>query len=283
MIMVKTFSGIIAVLTIFFQLAIVSMILMNALPFFMEYSLWNFLLGTKWHPVSDPPEFGILVLLWGSFLTTYTAMLVAVPLGIATAIFISGIAPHRIREVIKPAVEILGNIPSVVWGLFGTAILAPFAQKLLNLPVGQCAAVAGITLGIMSIPIVVSVTEDALTSVPKSLYEAGFSLGSTKWEVLIHIIVPAAKSGIWTAVLMCFGRAIGETMTVLMVAGGAPRISLSIFSPVRTMTAAIASEMGETPVGSLHYNALFAVAGVLFVITLVTNLIANKYARSIQK
>ncbi len=277
--MAKTIIGIIAFSTIAVLLAIIAMLLANALPFFNEYSLWDFLFGSKWHPVAEPPLFGILALAWGSLMVTFVAMLVSLPIGIASAIYLFGIAPQKVREILKPIMELLGSVPSVVWGLFGMTLLAPFAQKLLRLPIGQCAAVAGITLGMMAIPTVISVAEDALTAVPKALMEAALSLGSTKWEALIRVILPAAKSGIWAAVLLSFGRAIGETMTVLMVAGGAAQITFSPFSPVRPMTAAIAAEMGETPVGSQHYYALFAVGGILFIITMLTNLVANKYAR----
>ena len=277
--MVRYILGIIATLSILFLLAITAMLALNALPFFGEYSLTNFLLGDKWRPADEPPMFGILPLLWGSLLVTAVAMLFSIPFGIATALYLHGVAPAKVREVIKPAIELLGSIPSVVYGLLGLTLLAPFAQKLFHLQVGQCAAVAGFVLGIMAIPIVISVSEDALSAVPKTLWEGALALGSTKWEALTKVILPAAKSGIWAAVLLSFGRAIGETMTVLMVAGGSAQIKLSPFDTVRPMTTTIAAEMGETPVGSVHFHALFAVGFMLFIITLITNLIASKYAK----
>lgn len=276
--MAKISLGIIAIISLLFLIAIVAMLLDNAMPFFKNYSLSEFFLNGKWHPASEPPIFGILALLWGSFIVTFIAMFVALPVGIASALYLNGIAPVKLREVLKPIIEILGSVPSVIYGLFGLVILAPFAQRFLHLPVGQCAAVAGVVLGIMVIPTIVSVFEDSLSAVPKSLWEAGYSLGSTKWETLVKIVLPAAKSGLMVAVLLAFGRAIGETMTVLMVAGGAAQIKLSPFVPVRPMTATIAAEMGETPQGSMHFHSLFAVGTILLIITFVTNLIASRYA-----
>ncbi len=277
--MAKTLLGLIATSTLLILAAITVMLFANALPFFSEISFIDFFFSTKWHPTDAEAQFGLLPMLWGSLVVTAVAMIVSLPLGIGAALYLQGVAPVRVREILKPTIEILGSVPSVVFGLFGLIILAPFARELFALPVGQTAAVAGITLGIMSIPIVVSVTEDALAAVPVALWEGALSLGSTKWETLIRIILPAARSGIWAAVLLSFGRAVGETMTVLMVAGGATQIRLNPFVPMRPMTATIAAEMGETPVGSTHFHALFAVGAVLFVVTLITNLIASKYAK----
>jgi len=276
--MAKYVIGTIATFSLVMLLAITIMLFANALPFFSDYSLSDFLFGTHWRPAAEPSELGILPLVWGSLLVTLIAMLVSIPAGIGAALYLNGVAPMKIREVVKPVIELLGSVPSVVYGLFGLTILAPFAQKLLSLPVGQCAAVAGFTLGIMVIPVIVSVAEDALAAVPRALWEAALSLGSTKWEALTKVILPAAKSGVWAAVLLSFGRAIGETMTVLMVAGGAAQITLSPFKPIRPMTVAIAAEMGETPAGSQHFHALFAVGVVLFLVTLTINIIAQKYA-----
>ncbi len=274
--MAQRIIGSIAALSIIILIAITIMLLGNALPFFGNYSIADFLTGTHWHP--DEDIYGLIPLLSGTLLVTGIAMLFALPLGIATAVYLFGIAPFSVRETIKPIMEILGSIPSVVYGLFGLTILAPFAQSILSLTVGQCALVAGITLGIMSIPITISITEDALSAVPKELSEAALALGSTKWETLTRVVLPAAKRGITSAVLLTFGRAIGETMVVLMLAGGAARITLNPTSPVRPMTATIAAEMGETPAGSTHFHALFAVGAVLFIITFAINYYANKYS-----
>jgi len=259
-------------------LAITVMLFANALPFFGEYSLADFLFGNRWHPTQEPPNFGLLPLLWGSLIVTVVAMLFALPLGISSALFLHGVAPTKLREILKPIIELLGSVPSVVYGLFGLTLLAPFFQRLLSLPVGQTAFVAGVALALMSLPIVVSVAEDALDSVPKEYGSASLALGATRWETLMRVVFPSARSGIWAAVLLALGRTIGETMTVLMVAGGAAQIAFTPFKPVRTMTAAIAAEMGETPQGTLHFHALFGVGVVLFLLTFIINLIANKYA-----
>ncbi|MFP4458034.1 MAG: phosphate ABC transporter permease subunit PstC [Candidatus Zixiibacteriota bacterium] len=277
--MAKYFIGAVATFSILMLFAITIMLFVNAFPFFGfdETSVKEFFTGTHWRP--DMDNYGFLPLLWGTLLVTFIAMLFAVPIGLASAMYLHSVAPFALRETLKPMMEILGSVPSVVYGLFGMTILAPFVQKILDLTIGQCAAVAGITLGVMVIPLVISISEDALASVPKELSEAALSLGATKWETLVSVVIPAAKSGIWAALLLSFGRAIGETMTVLMVAGGAAQIAFSPFDPVRPMTAAIAAEMGETPAGSPHFHALFLVATVLYLITLALNLIANKYAQ----
>jgi len=277
--MAKYILGAIATFSLIILLAITIMLFANAIPFFGEYSAFDFLLGNRWSPAADPPLLGILPLFWGSLMVTFVAMVFALPIGIATALYLHGIAPTFIRETLKPLIEILSSIPSVVYGLFGLTIMAPFMQKLLSLPIGLCAFTTGIVLGFMVIPIVVSVAEDALDAVPKSYNEASLALGSTRWESLVKVVFPAAKSGIFAACLLSFSRAIGETMTVLMIAGGAAQISLSPFVPMRPMTMAIAAEMGETPQGSTHFHALFAVGAVLFLVTLIINLIANKYAK----
>ncbi len=274
--MAKISIGSIAVFSLMMLLAITVMLLWNALPFFGQYNVLDFIAGTHWHP--DEGVFGLLPLLTGTLLVTLIAMLFALPLGIASAVYLHGVAPFALRETVKPFMEILGSVPSVVYGLFGITILAPFAQKLLSLTVGQCALVAGVTLGIMTLPITISITEDALAAVPRELSEAALALGSTRWETLIKVVIPAARSGIMAAILLSFGRAVGETMVVLMVAGGSARITLNPGVPVRPMTATIAAEMGETPVGSTHFHALFAVAGVLFLLTIAINMIASRYA-----
>ncbi len=276
--MAKYSIGAIASISLLMLLAITIMLFANALPFFGQYRLSDFLLGNRWNPAQDPPELGLLPLFWGSLLVTVIALLFSLPIGIASALYLHGVAPDKLRETLKPIIELLGSVPSVVYGLFGLTLLAPFFQKVLSLTIGQCAFTAGITLGLMSMPIVVSVSEDALSSVPKDYHEASLALGATKWETMMRVVFPSARSGVWAAVLLALGRTIGETMTVLMVAGGAAQIALSPFKPVRTMTAAIAAEMGETPQGSLHFHALFAVGITLFSITFIINIIANKYA-----
>ena len=239
------------------------------------HRITDFVGSSIWHPTQDPGEFGILALILGSLLATAGALLLAIPFGIGSAIYISEIASPRAREVIKPIIELLAGLPSVVYGLFGMAFLSPILMKLFHLDTGLNAFNAAIILGIMVIPIISSMSEDALSSVPKNLRHASYGLGANRWETIIRVVLPAAKTGVIGSILLGFGRAIGETMVVIMVAGGSPQIPSSIFKPVRPMTAAIASEMGETAHGTMHFHALFGIAIILFIITFVTNLISE--------
>jgi len=272
---IKFILFICAFVSIFFLLGITITLFTESLPIFREVNLLDFLFGKNWYPTYCPPDLGILPLIVGTLVVTLGTMIVAVPLGLGAAIYISEVAPHRIKEILKPAIELLASIPSVIYGLFGMVFLAPIVQKVFNIPIGLNAFTASIILGIMALPTVASIAEDAISSVPRSLREASFALGATRWETITQAVVPAASSGIIASIILGLGRAIGETMTVLMVAGGAAQIPGSIFEPVRTMTATIAAEMGEAPMGSRHYQALFAIALVLFFITLGFNLLAD--------
>ncbi len=264
-----------ALVSIFFLCGITLTLFTESLPLFKEYNLFKFLTGTHWYPTRYPAEMGILPLIVGTLIVTLGTLFIAVPLGVGTAIYISEVAPYRIKEFLKPTVELLASVPSVIYGLFGMVFLAPLVQKVFNIPIGLNAFTASIILGMMALPTVASIAEDAIGSVPKNLREASFALGATKWETITKTVVPAASSGIIASIILGLGRAIGETMTVLMVAGGAAQIPHSIFDPVRTMTATIAAEMGEAPMGSMHYQALFAIALVLFFMTLGFNLLAD--------
>lgn len=236
----------------------------------------NFLFGTAWYPTSEPaPQLGILSLIIGSLIVTIGAILVALPLGLAGAIYLSEVAHPAIRSVLKPAIEILAGIPSVVFGFFGLVVLVPFIQKSFNLVVGETALAGIIMLAIMSLPTVISVSEDALSAVPRSYREASLALGATRWQTIVQIVVPAGLSGVTAAAMLGVGRAVGETMTVLMVTGNAAQIPHSLLVPVRTLTATIAAELGEAPQGGLHYQALFAIGIVLFVITFLINVVAD--------
>ena len=264
-----------ASLSIIFLLGIIASVFVEGMPILKLVGLKSFILNFSWHPTSFPPQFGILTLLVGSIYTTIGALIIGIPLGFGTAVYISEIAGKRTKEVLKPMIEILAAIPSVVYGLFGMAFLAPFLIKILNIPIGLNLFTTSIILGIMIVPIISSMSEDALSRVPKNLREAAFALGATKWEVITRVVIPAAKSGISGSIILGFGRAIGETMVVIMVSGGAAQIPSSIFSPVRPMTSTIAAEMGETEIGSPHFHALFAIAIVLFLITFSVNLITE--------
>jgi phosphate transport system permease protein len=233
------------------------------------------LLSTRWYPTED--FFGLVPLLLGSLLVTIGAALIALPLGLATAIYIAEIAPRWAREVLKPFVEVLAGIPSVVLGFIGILVLAPIVRQMTGAPTGLSALTGSLLLALMALPTIVSVAEDALDTVPKSYRDGALALGVTRWQTTWRVVVPAARSGILTGMMLGIGRAIGETMTVMMVTGNAARVPTSpidLFMPVRTMTATIAAEMGEVAQGSTHYHVLFAIGLVLFLISFVVNLTA---------
>ena len=269
----------VALSSLLFLIGIIVVLFVEGLPTFREVSISQFLFGNRWYPTSEPPRLGILPLILGSLWVTAGALIFAIPLGIFSAIFLAELCPKKLREILKPVIEMLAGIPSVVYGFFGMVVLSPLLKDLLSLPTGLTAFTASIILGIMAIPSIVSVAEDAISSVPKSYREASFAVGATHWETIRKVIIPASYSGLGAAVILGAGRIIGETMTVLMVAGGAAVIPTSFFQPVRTMTATIAAEMGEAPVGSLHYHSLFAIAIILFLITFLLNILVDRLAQ----
>lgn len=233
------------------------------------------LLSTRWYPIED--HFGMLPLVLGSLIVTLGAALIAVPTGLLTAIFIAEVAPRWLREILKPLIEIVAGIPSVVLGFFGILVLSRLVREVFDAPTGLTAFTGSLILSYMALPTIISVSEDALDAVPRSYRDAALALGATKWQTIWMVTVKAARSGILTAMMLGIGRAIGETMAVLMVTGNAARMPLSIdslFLPVRTMTATIAAEMGEVARGSAHFHVLFAIGIVLFVITFLVNLVA---------
>ncbi len=247
---------------------------MEGVPIFQKVSPFNFLFGSYWYPTSDPPDFGILPLIAASVAVTVVSSAIAIPLGVMTAIYLAEIAGTRARNFFKPVVELLAALPSVVIGFFGMVVVAPFLQETFDLPTGLNLLNASIMLAFMSVPTICSVSEDAIYSVPRELKEASLALGATHWETIARVVLPASLSGISTAVILGMSRAIGETMVVLMVAGGAAMIPTSIFDPVRPMPSSIAAEMAEAPFRGDHYHALFAIGVVLFVFTLVFNIVA---------
>jgi phosphate transport system permease protein len=261
--------------SILFLTGIIIVLFNEGAPIFTKVGLFDFLFGTEWYPTYDPPGFGIFNLLSASIVVTIGAMVVAVPFGVASAIYISYILPKKYKNIVKPTIEMLAGVPSVIYGLFGMKILGPFLQDIFGLPTGLTALTAMIMLGIMALPTIVSLAEDAITAVPKSFRDASLALGGNRLETMVRVILPTATSGIVTAIILGMGRAIGETMTVLMVAGGAALFPSNILKPVRPMTSTIAAEMGEASVGSTHYQALFGIAIVLFLITLVFNIFAD--------
>jgi len=276
---IKWFFAVLAFASLVFLVGIVIVLFKEALPIFKKVQILDFILGKFWYPTYDPAEFGILPLILASFWVSLGAMFVCVPLGIGSALYLNEIASYKQRAVLKPLIEILASVPSIVYGFFAMAILSPFLQKFLHLPIGLCAFTASLILGIMATPTVCSIAEDALSYVPRSFREASFAVGANRWQTLIRVVIPAAGSGISTAIILGMSRAIGETMTVLMAAGGAAVIPKSFFEPVRPMTAVIAAEMGEAPVGGDHYSALFAIALILFFITFIFNIIAEIVSR----
>ncbi len=260
---------------IFFVGLIFYFLISQGLPALKMIDLTS-LTSTRWYPIEG--YFGILPLISGSIIVTVGATLIAVPFGIGTALFIAEIAPRWAREFLKPFVEILAGLPSVVLGFLGIVVLSPLLRNMLNLPTGLSAFTGSLLLGAIAIPTIVSVAEDALDAVPKEYRDAALALGATKWQTIWTVTLPAARSGVLTAIMLGIARSIGETMTVMMVTGNAPVLAnnLSVFfSPVRTMTATIAAEMGEVAYGSAHYHVLFLVGIVLFVISLIVNITAS--------
>jgi phosphate transport system permease protein len=237
------------------------------------------LTGETWQPVSDIPKFGIIPLVIGSFKVSLIAILFAVPIAILAALFTSSFAPKWAKELLKPAIEILAGIPSVVIGFFALIVLASFFQNIFGYQYRLNAFVGGVALSFAVIPIIYSITEDAISRVPKSLTEASLALGATKWETSLFIILPAATPGIFAAVLLGIGRAFGETMIVLMATGNAAMLSASLFEPVRTMSATIGAEMAEVVFGETHYTVLFLIGSILFCFTFVLNAIAELFVR----
>ncbi|MCX6070186.1 MAG: phosphate ABC transporter permease subunit PstC [Chloroflexi bacterium] len=247
----------------------------EGLPALFEVPLSD-LFSVRWYPIEG--YFGILPLITGSLIVTLGAMAVAIPFGIGTAMFISEIAPRWAREVLKPMVELLGGLPSVVLGFLGILILSPYLRQALDLPTGLTALAGSLLLAGIALPTIVSIAEDALDAVPKSFREGALALGATRWQTMWGVTLPAARSGVLTAVMLGIGRAIGETMAVMMVTGNAAVLAVhlaSIVAPARTMTATIAAEMGEVATGSIHYHVLFFIGMVLFLISFAVNVTAS--------
>jgi phosphate transport system permease protein len=264
------YSAIVFVILIFFFL------LREGVPALVEVPLKD-LFSTRWYPI-EGNNYGILPLITGSIIITLGAMLIAIPFGIGTAVFMSEIAPRWMREILKPLVELLGGLPSVVLGFLGILALSPFLRVFLDLPTGLTALAGALLLGGIAVPTIVSIAEDALDAVPYSYREGAWAMGATRWQTIWRVTLPAAKSGVLTAIMLGIGRTIGETMAVMMVTGNAPVLALtltSIFHPVRTMTATIAAEMGEVANGSTHYHVLFFIGLVLFVISMAVNVTAS--------
>lgn len=235
-------------------------------------SLKEVFAGTEWFPTATPaPQFGFLPLITGTLWVSFFAILIALPFGLSVSIYMSEIATPRVRSILKPLIELLSGIPSVVYGFFGLIVIVPIIQKVFNLPVGETGLSGSVVLAIMALPTIITVAEDAMRNCPRTMREASLALGASRWQTIYKVVVPFSISGITSGVVLGIGRAIGETMAVLMVTGNAAVIPVSILEPLRTIPATIAAELGEAPSGGAHYQALFMLGVVLFFITLIIN------------
>ena len=263
-------------LSILVTAGIIFVLLFEALKFFGEISFWEFISGTRWTPLFSSKHFGVLALVAGTTLTAVLAMVVALPLGLLSAIYLSEYAPDKVRKPVKPILEVLAGIPTVVYGYFALLFVTPILRQISGDISVFNALSASIVMGIMILPMVSSLSEDAMRSVPRTLREGAYALGSTKLEVSTLVVVPAALSGIVSAFILAVSRAIGETMIVTIAAGQNPNFTLNPFVPIETMTAYIVQvSMGDTPAGSIEFETIFAVALLLFAITLAMNLLSQ--------
>ncbi len=252
--------------------------------FSSKFSLTQFLFSIEWYPTSmSNVRYGVLALIVGTGSVTILAMVIAVPFGLGAAIFLSEFCGGRLKETLKIVIELLAAIPSVVWGFIGISVMNPVIQTVFRVPVGLNVLNGATLLALMSVPIMVSIGEDALKAVPDSYREAALAMGATRWQTITRVLLPAAKNGLLAAVLLGVGRAVGETMAVLMATGHAVKIPHSVFDPVRTLTATIAAELGEASVGSSHYQVLFIIGILLFSITFVVNLSADLIVKGVRK
>lgn len=273
-----------AFLSVVVLVGIFGMLLLNGIRTFKEVNLGNFLFSDNWNPAAyGKASYGILSMLASTFLVTIGAMAIAIPLGIGTAAFMSEIASPRLESFMKPIIEILAAVPSVAIGFLGIVLVGPLLAKVFGLSNGLNALNGSILLAVMALPTIITVAEDAIKAVPNEYKEGSYSLGANKWVTMTRITIPSATSGIIAAIMLGMGRAIGETMTVLMATGNALSMPTGFFSSIRPMTATIAIELGEVPYGTTHYYSLFAIGLVLFLITLAINLFAERIAASYRK
>jgi phosphate transport system permease protein len=275
---VRIFFFSVALASIAILFMIMAFLFMEGLPIFKKITVFQFVFGNFWYPTSSPPDFGIYPLIVASIAVTLVSAVISIPLGVMTAVYLAELAHKRVAEIIKPIVELLAALPSVVIGFFGMVVVAPILQNTFNIATGLNLFNAALMLSFMSVPTICSLSEDAIYSVPVALKEGSLALGATHWETLIRVILPSSISGISTAIILGMSRAIGETMVVLMVAGGAAMVPTSLMDPVRPMPASIAAEMAEAPFRGDHYYALFATGIVLFLFTLLFNIFADHIA-----
>ena len=282
--LIKTFFLLNGLLVVGILIGIFLLLIKSSLPAFSEIDVWQFFSSTRWEPTSPvKEEFGILSMIVSTLMVTIGAMIISIPLGLGVAMYLSDLANHKVKEIAKPVIEILAGIPSVVIGFLGIVVVGPFIAKIFDVSNGLNALNGSILLSIMALPTIISISEDALNSVPQYYTEASLSLGASKWETLIHVKIPVAKSGIIASFILGMGRAIGETMTVLMATGCAIAMPTNLLDSVQTMTATIAIEMGEVAYNTTHYYGLFAVGLVLFIMTFIVNLMADYIIHRKQK
>jgi phosphate transport system permease protein len=270
-------------ITIALLAGIFFMLLYNSIAFFIEVNPLDFLTGSQWNPESTNGKYGIAPLLVSTGLVTIGAMVIAVPLGIFTAAFLSEMAHPKLKAILKPLIEMLAAIPSVAIGFLGIVLVGPGIAKIFGISNGLNALNGAVLLAVMALPTILTISEDAINAVPQSHREASLALGANKWETLFKVTLPAAFPGLIAAVMLGLGRALGETMTVLMATGNASVLPKGFLDAVRTITATIAIEMGEVPYQTTHYFALFAIAVVLFLITLLINLLGEYFANRLRK
>jgi phosphate transport system permease protein len=277
---VKAIFALFALISVATTIGIVLTLIFETVEFFKVVPLWRFLTDRQWTPLFANPQFGILVLISATFLTSVIAIAVALPVGLLAAVCLSEYAPERIRRWLKPALEILAGVPTVVFGYFALLLITPFLQQFIPGLQGFNALSAGLVLGVSIIPLVASLSEDAIYAVPRSLREGAYALGATKREAIINVVLPAALSGIVASFILAISRAIGETMIVTIAAGQNPRLTLNPLVPIETMTAYIVQvSLGDTPAGSLAYKTIFVVGMTLFLITLVLNIFSFWFVR----
>ncbi len=281
---IKAFFFTNGILAVFILLGIFLFLLYTAIPAFREIDIKEFFTSKNWDPTSPvKEEFGILSMIVSTFLVTLGALVIAVPVGIGVASYLSDVAHWKVREIVKPIIEILAGIPSVVIGFLGIVLFGPAIAKITGQNHGLNAINGSVLLAVMALPTIISISEDSLNAVPRAYKEASLALGASRWQTLIRVKVPAALSGIIAAVMLGMGRAVGETMTVLMATGNAPAFPSGFLSSIRTMTATIAIELGEVPYYTTHYYSLFAIGLVLFIITFIVNLIADLVLHKFQE
>jgi phosphate transport system permease protein len=283
-ILIEKFFFLNGVLAILILLGIFSLLFIKGFPAIRELGFKGFLAGAVWNPNAyGTPKYGILSLIVSTLMVTIGALVIAVPLGVSCAAFLSELAPPRLREFLKPAVEILAGIPSVVVGFLGIVLVNPLISKVFGISNGLNALNGAILLAVMSLPTIISLSEDALRAVPHTYKEASLALGANRWQTLVRVLIPSGLSGIIASVMLGMGRAIGETMTVLMATGNAPALTFNFLEAIQTMTATIAIELGEVPYNTTHYYALFVIAFVLFVMTFIVNLVSDLILQKYQE